>query len=108
MPGFHWPELLVVVFIALLIFGPKRLPEMGSSIGRTIREFQRSFHEVGDAGKNTTANSALPAAAERPAEAAQLPSPAVPATTPAESGALPAQTAPTTPPAQAARSEPGE
>lgn len=44
--GFHWPELVIIIVIALLIFGPKRLPEMGSSVGKTIREFQKSMREV--------------------------------------------------------------
>ena len=44
--GFHWYDLIPLVVLALLIFGPKRLPEMGSSIGRTIKEFQKSMREV--------------------------------------------------------------
>lgn len=43
--GFHWYELLPLVLIALLIFGPKKLPELGSSIGKTIKEFQKSMKE---------------------------------------------------------------
>jgi sec-independent protein translocase protein TatA len=39
-------DLLVVAVVALLFFGPKRLPEMGSAIGRTIKEFQKSMREV--------------------------------------------------------------
>lgn len=46
MPGLHWPELVALVVIALLFFGPKRLPEIGSSIGKTIKEFQKSMREV--------------------------------------------------------------
>ena len=46
MPGFHWELLLPLALIALLVFGPKRLPEIGSSIGKTIREFQKSMREV--------------------------------------------------------------
>jgi len=46
MPGLHWPELIVVLVIALLIFGPKKLPEMGASIGKSIKEFQRGMKEV--------------------------------------------------------------
>jgi len=46
MPGFHWYELIPLVLIALLIFGPKKLPELGSSIGKTIKEFQKSMREV--------------------------------------------------------------
>jgi sec-independent protein translocase protein TatA len=46
MPGFHWFELVPLVILALLIFGPKRLPEMGASIGKTIKEFQKSMREI--------------------------------------------------------------
>jgi sec-independent protein translocase protein TatA len=38
--------LIVLVLIGLIIFGPKKLPEMGSSLGKTIREFQKSMREV--------------------------------------------------------------
>src|SRR5579884_3028534 len=50
----HWYDLIIVLGIALLFFGPKRLPEMGSSIGKTIREFQKSMKEVTEP-QNTTA-----------------------------------------------------
>ncbi|HZS93176.1 MAG TPA: twin-arginine translocase TatA/TatE family subunit [Chloroflexota bacterium] len=38
----HLPELIIVLVIALVIFGPKRLPEIGGSLGKGIREFRRS------------------------------------------------------------------
>jgi sec-independent protein translocase protein TatA len=44
--GLHWYDLLGLVVLGLIIFGPKRLPEMGSSLGKTIREFQKSMREV--------------------------------------------------------------
>ena len=44
--GFHWPELFVVGVIALLIFGPRRLPEMGNALGRALSEFKKSMNEV--------------------------------------------------------------
>jgi sec-independent protein translocase protein TatA len=44
--GFHWPELFVVGVIALLIFGPRRLPEMGNALGKALSEFKRSMNEV--------------------------------------------------------------
>ena len=44
--GIHWTELLIISVIALLIFGPKRLPEMGSAIGKTYQEFKKSLREV--------------------------------------------------------------
>ena len=43
MPGFiGLPELLLLGLVALLVFGPKRLPEMGRSMGRGLREFKDS------------------------------------------------------------------
>ncbi|MDH7512142.1 MAG: Sec-independent protein translocase protein TatB [Clostridiales bacterium] len=41
-----FPELLIILAIALLIFGPKKLPEVGRSIGRAIREFRRTSDEI--------------------------------------------------------------
>lgn len=36
------PELIVILVIALVVFGPRRLPEIGRSLGRTINEFKRA------------------------------------------------------------------
>jgi sec-independent protein translocase protein TatA len=41
-----FPELLIILAIALLIFGPKKLPEVGRSLGRAIREFRRTSDEI--------------------------------------------------------------
>ncbi|MDX6442695.1 MAG: sec-independent protein translocase protein TatA [Gaiellaceae bacterium] len=44
MPGFiGLPELLLLGLVVLVIFGPKRLPEMGRSMGRGFREFKESI-----------------------------------------------------------------
>ncbi|WP_027717951.1 twin-arginine translocase TatA/TatE family subunit [Desulfovirgula thermocuniculi] len=40
------PELILILVIALVIFGPGKLPEIGRSLGRAIREFRRSTQEV--------------------------------------------------------------
>lgn len=42
-------ELMIIMVVVLLVFGAKRLPEIGSSIGKGIREFKRSISDVGDA-----------------------------------------------------------
>ena len=42
MPGVGLWEMLVLGLIVLLVFGPKRLPEMGRSLGRGMREFKNS------------------------------------------------------------------
>ncbi len=41
-----FPELLIILIIALLIFGPKKLPEVGRNIGRAIKEFRRASDEL--------------------------------------------------------------
>ena len=43
---FHAPELIIILVVALLIFGPKKLPEMGSSIGKSIKEFKKGMNEL--------------------------------------------------------------
>lgn len=42
------PELLVILAIAILIFGPKRLPDLGKAIGDTIRGFKHSVNDEDD------------------------------------------------------------
>jgi sec-independent protein translocase protein TatA len=41
-----FPELLIIMTIALLVFGPKKLPEVGKSIGKAMREFRRTSDEI--------------------------------------------------------------
>jgi sec-independent protein translocase protein TatA len=43
MPNIGPLEIVVVLIIVLIVFGPKRLPEMGRSLGRGIREFKESI-----------------------------------------------------------------
>ncbi len=72
--GFHWYELVILAVIGLLVFGPKRLPEIGSSVGKTIREFQKSMREV----TNPDSTSSLPPSAAQSAQpiaAASTPTP---------------------------------
>jgi sec-independent protein translocase protein TatA len=45
MPNIGPLELAVVVIIALVVFGPKRLPELGRSMGRGIREFRSTISD---------------------------------------------------------------
>ena len=41
-----WPELTVVLAIALLLFGPSKLPGLGKSVGEAIRGFKKGLKEV--------------------------------------------------------------
>jgi sec-independent protein translocase protein TatA len=40
MFGLGWPEVGVIVIVAILIFGPKKIPELGSTLGKTLRGFK--------------------------------------------------------------------
>ena len=65
MPGtIGWPGLVVLILVALLVFGPKRLPEMGRSMGRGLREFKDSVTGGGKDGDGE--DFALPPADEAP------------------------------------------
>jgi TatA/E family protein of Tat protein translocase len=41
-----FPELLVIFIIALLVFGPRKLPELGRSLGKSLAEFKRATNEL--------------------------------------------------------------
>jgi len=68
-------ELLLVLILALLVLGPGKLPEVGSAIGKTIREFRKASTDVQDSlsvdpAKPAPAPSATPVA-EASAEAGE-------------------------------------
>ena len=39
------PEIIIILIVILLLFGPKKLPELARSIGKSIREYKRGLHE---------------------------------------------------------------
>jgi sec-independent protein translocase protein TatA len=41
-------EILVILAVALLIFGPAKLPQLGKSMGESIREFKKAFRTIGE------------------------------------------------------------
>ncbi|QEC49957.1 twin-arginine translocase TatA/TatE family subunit [Baekduia soli] len=44
MPGIGFPELIVILVIALIVLGPKKLPEAGRAMGKGMREFKDSIN----------------------------------------------------------------
>jgi sec-independent protein translocase protein TatA len=70
MPGNIGPlEIAIVLIIALLVFGPKRLPELGKSLGKGIREFKGSITGEHDDDEKPDEQTQIAAAAPTPAPA---------------------------------------
>ncbi len=68
-------HLILILAIALVVFGPGKLPEMGSALGKSIREFRNSMNEVSDA-LSTSSEAGKPAKRGEPAEVAETEKPA--------------------------------
>jgi len=91
--GIGLPEMAVIAAIGLLVFGPKRLPELGKTLGKTLKgfqsasqEFEKEFRQAIDPEATATAPSvaetpisALPPTPETALTATAVTSPAVPA-----------------------------
>jgi TatA/E family protein of Tat protein translocase len=41
-----WTEMVVIFFVALVVFGPKRLPELGKTLGKGLREFKKASDDL--------------------------------------------------------------
>jgi len=61
------PELLVILLVVLLIFGPRRLPEMAKGLGQSVREFRKG---VKDMKEDFEAEANAPTPAKAPVQAA--------------------------------------
>jgi sec-independent protein translocase protein TatA len=41
--GLGWPEVAIITIVAIVIFGPKKIPELGSALGKTLRGFKEEI-----------------------------------------------------------------
>ncbi len=48
MFGLGWPEVAIIVVVAILIFGPKKIPELGGTLGKTLRGFKEEMGKEQD------------------------------------------------------------
>jgi len=55
IPGIGVPELLIVLVVVLLLFGPKRLPQLGKSLGKTVKAIRDGVEGKGDQGEDEPA-----------------------------------------------------
>lgn len=86
-----FPELVIILVVALIVFGPRKLPELGRSLGKSLSEFKRASNElrstleeeirVDEQKAKTPPSSATPDGSTQPA--ASEPATTAPATTPA-------------------------
>jgi TatA/E family protein of Tat protein translocase len=79
------PELVIIMVIALIIFGPRKLPELGRSIGRSLNEFKKASNEL-----RSTLDEEIRIEEQRSSER-QKP-PAAPTSTPGEEAGIPRET----------------
>lgn len=45
MFGLGWPEIAIIGLVAIVIFGPKKIPELGSALGKTLRGFKEELNK---------------------------------------------------------------
>lgn len=92
--GIGLPEMAVIAAIGLLVFGPKRLPELGRTLGRTLKGFQsassnfeQEFRKAIDSEADTVVTANSVAIQEAPAPAVDVPVAAQPQASPAQPAA---------------------
>ncbi len=77
--GLQPMHLILIVAIVVIVFGPSKLPELGSSLGKGIREFKRSTEEITEIKDSVTSSVTSAVSMEsKPATAAVAPLPSKP------------------------------
>lgn len=89
LPSIGPGELILILIIALVVLGPGKLPDVASSLGRSVREFRKAATDVTEAGKldasSSSSSSASSSTSSQPAAAAPA-APSAPPAAPADAG----------------------
>lgn len=62
-----WPELIILLIVVLIIFGPGKLPDIGNAIGRGVREFRRASNDIEDSVRSDKKRNESAPSSDRPA-----------------------------------------
>jgi sec-independent protein translocase protein TatA len=84
--GGHLPEIIIVLVVILIIWGPGKLPDVGAAMGRGIREFRKATTDAHDAVVGATTTQAKPDEPAEPVAQVTAPLPA-----PVQAEAVPQQ-----------------
>jgi sec-independent protein translocase protein TatA len=68
-----WPELVILLVVVLIVFGPGKLPDIGNAIGRGVREFRKASNDLEDSirAEPKKAAPSQPVAPDRPTDAGE-------------------------------------
>jgi sec-independent protein translocase protein TatA len=64
------PELIIILVIALMVFGPRKLPELGRAVGQTMNEFKKGLNNIRDTVEQEARREEQQKGAQAPAETA--------------------------------------
>ena len=58
-----WPELIILLVVVLIIFGPGKLPDIGKAVGKGIKEFRRASNDIEEGLRGEPSKASPPSAA---------------------------------------------
>jgi len=62
MFGLGWPEVVIIAVVGVVIFGPKRIPEIGGALGKTLRGFKEEMNGEADEAASASPSDQEPGA----------------------------------------------